>query len=57
MAGHAQIGIVVATVDRHSAGERDLGHIVPRIGQEVGMTVGASEPVLDMGCRGILAFF
>ena len=33
MAGHAQIGVVIAGVDADAAGEVDLGHGVPRIGQ------------------------
>src|SRR5208282_6145494 len=54
-ASHAQIGVVAAAVDRQRARKRDLGNVVTRVSEQVGVTVGAGEAVLDVGRRRVFS--
>ncbi len=45
MAAHAQIGIVVAAINGETARKIDLRHLVPLVGEPVGVAVRTGEAV------------
>ncbi len=48
MAAHAQIGIVVAAINGETARKIDLRHLVPLVGEPVGVAVRTGEAVLGV---------